>query len=134
VLSQVFQEVLSSGLDVGRILPRHLAEAGQGAPEVWEVEIPCCVVMGKMPQRLPVRQDLDRRKGGVGELPDVLPAPFRGLNGRSDRHEQAERDRHKIPFQHGLAPLPSCRTGRHRARADARAMRRGLIDASRFLW
>ena len=133
VLSPVLQEVLSRDLAIGWMLPLHLAEAGQGAPEVWEVEIPRFVMVGKMPQRLPVRLGLDRRKGGVGKLPDVLPAPFRGLSGSSDRHEQAERDRHQVPFQHGLAPsLPAEPVGT--AREPMRAVRCGLIDASSFLW
>jgi hypothetical protein len=72
-------EVPPSGLGVGRVAPFDLTESGERIAQVWDVEVPVCIVMGEVPHLFPLGCSFDRREGGIGELPDVLPAPFRGL-------------------------------------------------------
>ena len=78
-LSQMFPEMLPCQLGVGRIAPFNLIESGHRIAQVWNIEVPICVMMREMPMRLSSGCSFNCREGRIWKLPHVLPAPFRGV-------------------------------------------------------
>jgi hypothetical protein len=124
-------QVAPGGLSVSSVAPFDLIESGQRIAQVRDIDVPICIVMGEMPQRLSVRHRFDRREGGIRKLPDVLAAPRRGMSGRSSQDQEANQYSKDPSRSHGSSPLlaashlsPCLKATRPRAR---------FVDASRFL-
>ena len=82
-LFQVLPEVASGGFGVSRVAPFDLIRPGQRIAQVREIQVPLCVVMGEVPQRLPFRRGFDHCEGRIRKLIDVLPTPLCGIGRRS---------------------------------------------------
>ena len=68
---------------VGGVTPLDLIESGQRIAQVRDIQVPICVVMGEVPQRLPFRRGFDHCEGRIRKLFDVLATPLRGIGRRS---------------------------------------------------
>jgi hypothetical protein len=121
-LFQMRAQVTPGCLSVGSVAPLDLIESGQRIAQVRDIDVPICLVMGEMPQRLSVGQCLDCREGGIRKLPDVLAAPRRGMSGRSSQDQETNQHSKDPSRSHGSSPLlaaphlsPCLKTTRPRA-------------------
>jgi hypothetical protein len=128
---QMPSEVSPGDLGIGRVTPLDLSEPGQRVAQVRDIQVPACIMMGEVPQLPPFSCGLDRSKGGIRKLPDVLPAPLRAFGGRSGQQEQTKQDPEETSHPHlasirlPAAPISSAAGLDGAARA---------FDASPFLW
>jgi hypothetical protein len=97
----MFPEMLPCYLGVGRITPFNLIEPGHRIAQVRNVEVPICVMMGEVPNRLSSGGNFNNREGGIWKLPHVLPAPFRGIRRRSNQYQHANQYTKKPSVLHG---------------------------------
>jgi hypothetical protein len=75
----MFLKMLPCDLGVGCIAPFHMVKPRHCVAQVWNIEVPIFVMMGKVPHGLPFKRGFNYREGGIGKLPDVLPGPFRSI-------------------------------------------------------
>jgi len=91
---------------VGGVAPFDLIESGQRIAQVRDIQVPICVVMGEVPQRLPFGRGFDHREGRIRKLFDVLPTPFRGIGGGSSQQHYAKGNPDKPSHAHHCSPPP----------------------------